>query len=73
MPTTFAVTNDMNGSIALLALLTGFVSGAVFAFLRIPIPAPPELPGLLGIAGIYVGYKAIQWAGVGFDLLEALS
>lgn len=72
MPTTAALVSDMTSSIALLALVTGFVTGAVFAFLRIPIPAPPELPGLLGIAGIYFGYKAIQWAGVGFDLLEAL-
>ncbi|MFB6096883.1 MAG: XapX domain-containing protein [Haloferacaceae archaeon] len=62
----------MNALVVLLALLTGFLTGAAFAFLRVPIPAPPALPGVMGIVGIYLGYKAIQLAGVGFDLLGAL-
>jgi XapX domain-containing protein len=56
----------------MLALLTGTLLGAVFAYIQVPIPAPPELPGLLGIVGIYVGYQLIQRADVGFDLLGAL-
>lgn len=55
-----------------LALLTGLLTGAAFAFVQVPIPAPPELPGLLGIVGIYLGYKFVQWAGVGIDLLGRL-
>lgn len=62
----------MNLSIALLALLTGLVTGAVFGFLQVPIPAPPEIPGVLGIVGIYLGYKAIEWADVGVNLLDSL-
>ncbi|MFB6094286.1 MAG: XapX domain-containing protein [Halanaeroarchaeum sp.] len=62
----------MNATLALLALLTGTVTGAVFAFLRVPIPAPPTLSGLLGIVGIYLGYRIVQWAGVHVDLLGAL-
>ena len=62
----------MDATISVLALLTGLVAGAVFSFLQVPIPAPPELPGILGIIGIYLGYKAIEWLGVGFDLLSAL-
>ena len=62
----------MDATIAVLALLTGLIAGAVFSFLQVPIPAPPELPGILGIIGIYLGYKAIEWVGVGFDLLSAL-
>lgn len=62
----------MDVSIAVLALVTGLVTGAVFGFLQVPIPAPPEIPGVLGIVGIYLGYKAIEWAGVGVNLLEAL-
>ena len=62
----------MNTLIAVLALLTGLLTGAAFAFLRVPIPAPPELPGVLGIVGIYLGYKVVDWAGVGVDLLKAL-
>ena len=62
----------MNLTLTALALVTGLVAGAVFSFLQIPIPAPPELPGLMGIVGIYLGYKLIQWLNVGFDLLGAL-
>lgn len=58
--------------VALLALLTGLLAGALFSFLQVPIPAPPELPGLLGIVGIYVGYKVVQWLDVGIDLLARL-
>ena len=62
----------MKFTITLLALLTGLLAGALFSYLQIPIPAPPELPGLMGIVGIYLGYKMIQWLDVGFDLLGAL-
>lgn len=59
----------MRPIVSLLALLTGILAGATFAFVRVPIPAPPELPGILGIVGIYLGYKFVQWAGVGVDVL----
>ncbi|ELZ42388.1 hypothetical protein C463_10965 [Halorubrum californiense DSM 19288] len=36
------------------ALLVGVSVGALFAFLRVPIPAPPELPGVVAIVGIYL-------------------
>jgi XapX domain-containing protein len=62
----------VNVEVSVLALLTGTLLGAVFAYIQVPIPAPPELPGLLGIVGIYVGYQLIQRAGVGYDLLGAL-
>jgi XapX domain-containing protein len=58
--------------VTVLALLTGAVLGGVFAYIQVPIPAPPELPGLLGIVGIYVGYKLVEASGYGFDLLGAL-
>ena len=58
--------------VALLALLTGFLAGAVFAFVGVPIPAPPQLAGLLGIVGIYLGFRTVEYLGVGFDLLELL-
>ncbi|MFB6070503.1 MAG: XapX domain-containing protein [Halanaeroarchaeum sp.] len=62
----------MNTTLAALALLTGAITGAVFAFFRVPIPAPPTLAGLLGIVGIYLGYRVVETLGVGFDLLGAL-
>ena len=63
----------MNGpAVALLALSTGFIAGAAFAFLGVPIPAPPEVAGVLGIVGIYLGFKTVEFLGVGVDLLSAL-
>lgn len=56
----------------ILALLTGLLVGALFRSLQIPIPAPPNLAGILGIIGIYLGYKVVEWADVGIDLLGTL-
>ena len=54
------------------ALVVGVTVGALFAFLRVPIPAPPELPGVVAIVGIYLGFKLVGYTGVGFDLLDAI-
>ena len=62
----------MNTTLTLLGLLTGTITGALFHFLQIPIPAPPKLPGLMGIVGIYFGYRLVELLGVSFDLLAAL-
>lgn len=62
----------MSTQLTVLALLTGLVTGALFRFLNIPIPAPPELPGIMGIVGIYAGYKLIEYLDVSVDLLELL-
>lgn len=62
----------VEASISLLALLTGATLGGVFALLQVPIPAPPELPGVLGIVGIFVGYRLVEAAGWSVDLLGAI-
>lgn len=59
-------------TVTILAFLTGLTTGALFRLLEIPIPAPPEIPGVMGIVGIYVGFKIIEELGWGFDLLKAL-
>jgi len=46
----------------ILALVAGFIVGAVFKGLKLPLPAPPVMAGILGILGIYLG-------GVGYDWL----
>jgi XapX domain-containing protein len=61
---------DLN--LAALALLTGFLAGAAFAYVGVPIPAPPTVAGVLGIVGIYLGFKAVEYLGIGIDLLGAL-
>lgn len=41
---------------SLLSLFTGFITGGVFYFLRLPIPAPSVLPGVAGILGLTMAY-----------------
>lgn len=62
----------MNTTIVAFALLTGLLTGAFFRFLQIPIPAPPNAAGVMGIIGIYLGYKLVEQLNVGFNLLESL-
>ncbi|CAG9620093.1 XapX domain-containing protein [Sutcliffiella rhizosphaerae] len=46
---------------SLLALATGMVVGFLFALFRLPIPAPPVFSGIVGIVGIYLGYRLFMW------------
>ncbi|RJG42418.1 XapX domain-containing protein [Motilimonas pumila] len=46
---------------ALLALFAGFVVGVIFTAVKLPIPAPPVLSGVLGIVGVYLGGLSYQW------------
>lgn len=39
----------------IMATLSGFAVGILFSFLRLPIPAPPVLAGVMGIMGVYLG------------------
>lgn len=39
-----------------LALLAGGAVGVLFSKVGLPVPAPPNLAGLMGIAGIMFGY-----------------
>lgn len=48
----------------ILALFTGFIVGLLFAIVRLPIPAPPALAGVVGIVGIYLGYKVYHWLAI---------
>ncbi|MBU8881011.1 DUF1427 family protein [Bacillus sp. FJAT-29790] len=46
--------------IVILSIFTGFLVGFIFAFLKLPIPAPPAFAGIMGIVGIYLGFKAFE-------------
>ncbi|MBO8137804.1 MAG: XapX domain-containing protein [Desulfotomaculum sp.] len=41
---------------AVLALVVGLILGLIFARLKLPVPAPPTLAGVMGIVGIFLGY-----------------
>ncbi|QOL24911.1 DUF1427 family protein [Thalassotalea sp. LPB0316] len=45
----------------LLALLTGIIVGIIFTALKLPIPAPPVLSGIVGIFGVYLGSVGYNW------------
>lgn len=47
----------------LLSTLTGSVCGVVFALLKLPVPAPPVLSGVMGIVGLWIGYSLINGGG----------
>lgn len=36
------------------SLLTGGFVGVLFTLLKLPIPAPPVLSGIMGIVGVYL-------------------
>lgn len=58
----------MNYELVLLGLVTGAITGVFFALVDVPIPAPPELPGLMGIVGIYLGYKLVEVTDVSTNI-----
>jgi XapX domain-containing protein len=39
----------------IFSLAVGLVIGIIFTALKLPIPAPPVLAGIMGIVGIYCG------------------
>ncbi len=45
----------------LLALVAGVLVGAIFSAVKLPLPAPPVLSGIIGIVGIYLGGHLYQW------------
>ncbi|MBB5174122.1 XapX domain-containing protein [Texcoconibacillus texcoconensis] len=53
---------------SILAVLAGLIVGIIFGVIRLPVPAPPAFPGIMGILGIYLGYihlapQIAQWFG----------
>lgn len=44
-----------------LALLAGFFVGVLFSAIKLPIPAPPVLSGVMGIVGVYLGGVGYHW------------
>jgi XapX domain-containing protein len=42
------------------ALLAGISVGVLFSWLRLPLPAPPTLTGILGATGVFLGSVAFR-------------
>jgi XapX domain-containing protein len=62
----------MNTTTVFLALVAGTLTGALFAYLRVPVPAPPTLAGMMGIVGVFLGYRIVNALGAGFDAAALL-
>lgn len=45
----------------IMALFAGVVVGVFFSFLKLPLPAPPVLSGIMGIVGVYLGGQLFQF------------
>ncbi|QGH34329.1 DUF1427 family protein [Gracilibacillus salitolerans] len=45
----------------LLSLLAGIMIGIAFKFMKLPLPAPPVLAGIVGIFGVYFGGQIADW------------
>lgn len=47
----------MEFSIEILkTFFAGFLLGGIFVMLKLPIPAPPTVAGIMGIVGVFAGY-----------------
>lgn len=46
--------------VELISIGTGIMCGIIFSLMKLPIPAPPRLAGILGIIGIYTGYVLVE-------------
>lgn len=44
-----------------LSLLAGIIVGILFKFMKLPLPAPPVLAGVVGIFGVYFGGQIADW------------
>lgn len=51
----------MDLKVLILSLITGIVVGVLFTLMRLPLPAPPVLSGILGIVGIWLGAKIVEF------------
>ncbi|QEK11258.1 DUF1427 family protein [Crassaminicella thermophila] len=45
----------------IIALLIGIITGGIFTFAKLPLPAPPTIAGISGIVGIFLGAKIVEY------------
>ena len=45
----------------ILSVLAGIIIGVVFKLMKLPLPAPSVLAGVLGIFGVYIGGILVDW------------
>jgi XapX domain-containing protein len=50
----------------LMATVAGLIVGIFFSALKLPLPAPPVLSGIMGIVGVYLGGQIFQFVAEKF-------
>jgi XapX domain-containing protein len=55
----------------ILPFFTGLITGAVFSALKLPIPAPGVAEGIVGIIGIFIGFKLVSYVPIAFAWVMA--
>ncbi len=45
----------------IMAVVSGIIVGVIFGFIKLPLPAPPTLAGVLGIVGLFIGYQLFNF------------
>lgn len=48
----------------LLSFVAGMIIAMIFKWLKLPLPAPPVLAGVMGVAGVYFGGVVFEWLAV---------
>jgi XapX domain-containing protein len=49
----------------LKSFLTATAFGFAFGAMKLPIPAPISFAGVLGVVGVFLGYRICQYWGIG--------
>ncbi len=44
----------------LLAFVTGAVVGIIFGLIKLPLPAPATVAGVMGVVGLFCGYLVVS-------------
>ena len=55
----------MIGAQNIAALGANLFVGLLFSWLRLPLPAPPTLTGIVGAAGVFLGSVLFRWMAPG--------
>ncbi len=45
----------------LQAFIVGMLLGGIFTLLKLPMPAPVQFGGIVGILGVYTGYVIVTY------------
>lgn len=46
--------------VELSAAIVGLITGVLYTYLRLPIPAPPVLGGIFAVVGTWLGLTIVQ-------------